>query len=146
MYLTFICFKTITVYFAHALHLCRLPPHAHKPALICINNWRTVFSFYPNLCATFYDAKTQSILKYETFCWSKSRGGHKYDQRAGAPVLRTGWDSWGCSVWRRYQGDFRAPSTVLKGLQESWRGMSDKGMECDRTRGNGLNCHREGLD
>lgn len=31
---------------------------------ISINNWKAMFSLYPNLCVCFYDVKTQSISKY----------------------------------------------------------------------------------
>lgn len=89
----------------------------------------------------------ESILKYETFCRSESRGGHKHDQRL--EHLCSGQaETAGAAQSGEEEASLRlrAPSTILKGLQESWGETSDKGMECDWTRGNGLNCQREGLD
>jgi len=34
-------------------------------------------------------------------CLSGSWGGHEDQERAGAPLVNTGWGSWACSVWRR---------------------------------------------
>jgi len=42
---------------------------------------------------------------------------------------KKGWENCGCSAWRRLQGDLTAAFQYLKGLQDSWRGTFDKGME-----------------
>ncbi|KAJ7407727.1 hypothetical protein WISP_124849 [Willisornis vidua] len=47
-------------------------------------------------------------------CWNESRGGHKDDQRAGAPFVCRQIERQGCSPWRR-EDSREQPSKHLKG-------------------------------
>ena len=52
---------------------------------------------------TWSPASSSGALRAEKTwtCKSRSRGGHKNDQRTGTPLMRKGWESWGWSAWRR---------------------------------------------
>jgi len=53
-------------------------------------------------------------------CQSGAGGGLQIRSEGWNPsAVRKGWESWGCSAWRRLQGDLRAAASAWRGLKES---------------------------
>ena len=74
-------------------------------------------------------------------CWSTSREGPQKlfpkIPRDGTPLLQGQAESWGCSAWRRLQGDLIAAFQYLKGSYGKGGDRLFSRYCCDRTRGNG---------
>ena len=80
-------------------------------------------------------------------CWSGSRGGpQKWSEGWSTSPMRKGWESWGCSAWkRRLWGDLIAAFQYLKG---PYRKDGDRlfGRACwDRTGSNGFKLEEGGF-
>lgn len=74
-------------------------------------------------------------------CWSAPRRGQqKWSKGWNTSPVRTGWESWGCSAWRREGSGntWEQPFSIWKGAIRK-KGVRFFSTVCyDRTRGNGL--------
>ena len=80
----------------------------------------TLLSWDPT-CSTASDSGAPNTRR-TWMCWSGSRGGpRKWSEGWSTSPMRTGWESWGCSAWRREgcgETSLRPPS--------NWRGLIRK--------------------
>ena len=72
-------------------------------------------------------------------CWSGSRGGpQRWSEGWSTSPSRKGWESWGCSAWRRQWGDLIAAFQYLKGAFGNDGATIFSKACCNKTRNNGF--------
>ena len=67
-----------------------------------------------------------------------SKGPQKWSKGWNPSAGKKGWESWGCSAWRRLQGDLTGTFQYLKRAYKKDEDRLSTRACCDRTRGNGF--------
>ena len=114
------------------------------------------FWFFSEMLCSFEYGLYKSLipLLYTIGCWSFNVQGNWMENSVSSwrcskgwstPPVKTGWESWGCSAWRRLQGDLTAAFQYLtRAYKEDRERLFAKAFS-DRTRDNSFKLHVQNI-